>query len=1355
MRQNLAVPAHRLVNPARGALAEKAARPLRLALSAAARGRMTGAHWHVLLTAPRTAFGGTHSARARHAYELLEQVVADYLRPALTAAPVAEPSPTTPVAPGGAAPAEPHPHLAPSPASTEPNSAALDPAPVEPGTTPAAEPAPSAEPPAAPGPVAAPPAPPAAAVLADASDAAVPPGTAAAADPAASTPGNAPEARDTPTAPAPAPDAARNDAPAAKPVPSAEPSAAPSPVAVPPAPPATPTVPASTLDAAPPAPPAPPAHEPAVQVSADAPKTGATTITPAAPHPAADSAVAPAPASGPTPTTPAPVPTAPGTLHQARAALPKLIHAAADGKPTPLARDTDHALLTTPRAAAALGWNLTGAPMHGIADARKKLGDLIHHAAQGHPQVLRRHTTPVAVLLPATPDGTPRPATTPATAPAAAPTATPPTGLPPIPLQPQPTPPSVTPPAAPTPATAAPTPTPMPSTTVAGAPSTTSTTTATPTGPAPADQPQHPTPAAAPTPTAAPHTAVTAPTGALPPAPGVPAAATPPTPAGTAAEPHPAPEPARPASDAAPGTPAAPQEAPPPAVAHTAPDTGTPADATATPHPTPAPATTPATPTPTPAAPRAPRRLAPLGQALTTVLTPTTPDDTPTTTPVPRGLPTGIPTLDHALGGLQPGRFYLIAADPGTGGSLIATNAARTTALTHHHPVLYTASGLTRADIAARIVAAHLPVDYRRLRTGQLTPTEHADVTALHHQLTAAAPLYIDDGTDLTPAAIAETATDLPGLALVVVDRLQTADDPRLPLSGPRLTDAAQALAHLARTHHLPVLAALDTTHPDLITALGLDVTLTLTPDPDTTNHIRLTITERDLGTQATLTLYADRAHARLTDPAEFDPYAGIRDLTPEELAAIKPFPTTTDYAGAPHPAPEAPNPPTTAPAPTIPTTPVPEAPTNTAAPDSSAWPPVARPGHPTPAPAATAAAPHPANEPAAATPGDPVQPAQTPPQPAPASSPAATSTPQATPAAAPRRTARPSGTASSGGYAGRDYSYFTSQITRAVDQALTEYGGDVESATEALVKKAVPNAMALFEETRVGSNYEHTVYPELLEFLRKKTKDGADQIWEGRHNWTNTALLDQLNAGILNPVTVDALDTNASFLSAFKTYLPIGALQHDPAGGFDPKRSGIYLLTQRPTWHHPHLPDPIGNRHETGPVLLTDATIRLLIRCARYGLCDEPLIAECWTSGATEGLLEKFRRILTESRTTALAREAAGYADGTVAIEYIKAMYSKFTSTMGESNANLEIRRPEWMHIIRSQAFANLWYKAYKAHESGLTIVRARGTDELHVTGGEWRKIQGQEGGAFEEGRLTTHMKLKNRYTLPRKTAA
>lgn len=1159
---------------------------------------MTGAHWIVLLTAPRAVFGGPRSDRAQRAYGLLEQVVSDYVQPALTTA--AGSGATS----GGVA-------------GPVPEAATL-------GET---DPLPGA-------------------------------GIPADAVPEVTTGG-------------PVPDAAPDDRP------------------VEPGPP----VGGVSSPAA--------AHHPAEQ-DPGAPDPVAPTGTDAG-APATQATAAAAAAVNPVPV--------PATLHEARAALPKLIQAAGDGRPTLLARGTDHALLTAPGAAAVLGWDLTSAAAHGIADGRKKLGDLIQQAAQGRPQVLRRHAAPVAVLVPAAADGAPRPPGVPAaergadisatTAPSAAgPAGDPSTGLLGTASHPQPG-----------PSAAAPTSTPLPNNGVDSSPAPADAPPTTPTAltastapdspdsadqpPDSADQPPHAASAAALT-TAGPRTGVAAPADGLAPSPS-------------------------PSATAEPGT------------------------------------------TTTTAPPRALRRLAPFGQALDTILTtaPAAPDAEPPTA-LPRGLPTGIPSLDQALGGLQPGRFYLVAAGPGTGGSLIATGAAGTTTLDHHQTVLYAASGLTRADVAARIVAAHLPVDYRRLRAGQLNPTEQYDVTTLHHQL-AAAPLYIDDLTGLTAAAIAESATGLPGVALVVVDRLQSADDPRLPLSGPGLVDAAQALAHLARTRHLPVLAVLDTTDPDLIAALGLDITLTLTLTPDTSRYpdpdlIRLTITERDLGTQATLTLHADRAHARITDP--IDPYAGIRELTPEEAAAIKPFPAhAADLftPATPHPAPEAPTPTDPTPAPEAPTTTPAAAPHPAPAP--SVWPPVAVPGHTVPEPDAAPAA----------VPGGPARPAParrelaTGPAPAsaaqaPAAALAAISVTDADPVAgsvaAPRRGARPSGTRSSGGYAGRDYSYFTGQIARTVEQALEEHGGDVEAATEALVKKAVPNAMALFEETRVGGNYDYTVYPEILEFLKKKTTDGVDEVWEGRHNWTNTVLVDQLNAGALPPATVDVLDTNAAFLSAFKAHLPIGALKHDPTGGFDPKRSGIYLLGQRPSWEHPNLPDPIGNRRETGPVLLDDATIRLMIRCSRNGLCEAPVIAECWTSGASEGLLEKFRRVLTESRTAALERETAGYADGTVTIEYGKSMYSKFTSTLGESNANLDIRRPEWMHIIRSQAFANLWYKAHKAHQSGLVLVRLRGTDEIHVTGGQWRSIPGREGGVFEEGRQLTQMKLKDQYTLPRTAA-
>ncbi|MFG2463651.1 hypothetical protein ACGFWE_42365 [Streptomyces sp. NPDC048523] len=169
--------------------------------------------------------------------------------------------------------------------------------------------------------------------------------------------------------------------------------------------------------------------------------------------------------------------------------------------------------------------------------------------------------------------------------------------------------------------------------------------------------------------------------------------------------------------------------------------------------------------------------------------------------------------------------------------------------------------------------------------------------------------------------------------------------------------------------------------------------------------------------------------------------------------------------------------------------------------------------------------------------------------------------------------------------------------------------------------------------------------------------------------------------------------------------------------------------------WEHDNLPDPLGTRQEPGPVWITEPTLRLLLRLSspRNALCEPPLVHESYTSGATENLLEKFRTVLRDARTRALEQ------DDTVTLEYVKAMYSKFVSTMGESSYNKELRRPDWMHLIRSQAFTNLWSKAYKAHTEGMTVVRICGTDQLHLQG-DWRHV-------FREGRDLSEVKVKDSY--------
>ncbi|WP_395357941.1 multiprotein-bridging factor 1 family protein [Streptomyces sp. YH02] len=304
-----------------------------------------------------------------------------------------------------------------------------------------------------------------------------------------------------------------------------------------------------------------------------------------------------------------------------------------------------------------------------------------------------------------------------------------------------------------------------------------------------------------------------------------------------------------------------------------------------------------------------------------------------------------------------------------------------------------------------------------------------------------------------------------------------------------------------------------------------------------------------------------------------------------------------------------------------------------------------------------------------------------------------------------------------------------TDLIHQAVHAALTEHQGDTHAASAALLRRAIPDAMRLLDETRKGARYDVIAHPWIPDILKKQTSRGSDQIWEARPKWTRP----ELPAGLHH---VTALDINGAYLSALKTHLPLGQLEHSTGPTHDRRRAGVHLITP-PTWEHETvLPNPLGQRDEPGPLWVTEPTLRLLLRLSstRYGLCEPPRIHESYTSGATENLLERFRIALKDARDTAIAQ------GDDITLEYVKAMYSKFVSTMGESNYNRELYRPDWMHIIRSQAFSNLWLKALKARDEGITPIRVMGTDELHVIG-DWRRV-------FPEGRGVTEVKIKDTYT-------
>ncbi|MEU9339577.1 transcriptional regulator [Streptomyces sp. NPDC048290] len=298
--------------------------------------------------------------------------------------------------------------------------------------------------------------------------------------------------------------------------------------------------------------------------------------------------------------------------------------------------------------------------------------------------------------------------------------------------------------------------------------------------------------------------------------------------------------------------------------------------------------------------------------------------------------------------------------------------------------------------------------------------------------------------------------------------------------------------------------------------------------------------------------------------------------------------------------------------------------------------------------------------------------------------------------------------------------------VRETVAAALAAHDGDQRQAIAALTARAIPDAMRLLDMCRIGARYDIVRCPALPETLRKPSPHAPDRVWEARPDWQRPQAPDQTD-------TVAALSINGAYLAALKTHLPLGQLQPTDPHPHDRRRAGIHLITPSAWEHGAYLPSPLGPHFEPGPVWITESTLRLLLRLSssKYALCDPPVIHESYTSGSTENLLEKFRTTLRDARARALDEDDA------VTLEYVKALYSEFISTMGEPTSNRDLRRPDWMHIIRSQAFANLWSKAYKAYDEGLTLVKVCGADELHLQG-EWRRV-------FQEGQDLSQIKLKD----------
>ncbi|MCK6392072.1 DnaB-like helicase C-terminal domain-containing protein [Zoogloea sp.] len=137
------------------------------------------------------------------------------------------------------------------------------------------------------------------------------------------------------------------------------------------------------------------------------------------------------------------------------------------------------------------------------------------------------------------------------------------------------------------------------------------------------------------------------------------------------------------------------------------------------------------------------------------------------------GCPTGFRRFDEMTGGLEPGQLVIVGARPAMGKTIFACNVA-THAAAAGTPVLFVTLGMTRREIAARILAARSGVSVQAMRSDACRQDDY-DRMSSAVGCTMAWPFFIDDTPAVSVAYVRAKARRIHrnhGLGLVVIDYL-------------------------------------------------------------------------------------------------------------------------------------------------------------------------------------------------------------------------------------------------------------------------------------------------------------------------------------------------------------------------------------------------------------------------------------------------------------------------------------------------------------------------------------------------------------------------------------------------------
>ncbi len=173
------------------------------------------------------------------------------------------------------------------------------------------------------------------------------------------------------------------------------------------------------------------------------------------------------------------------------------------------------------------------------------------------------------------------------------------------------------------------------------------------------------------------------------------------------------------------------------------------------------------------------------------------------------GIASGYHELDNLTCGFQRGEMIVIASRPSMGKTAMALNMAEFMAADDNHPVLLFSLEMSKEQLALRFLASRSRVSASKLRQGNISTDDWANLQTAAGPLEKA-PIFIDDSADLNILRLRARARRMQAshnIQAVIIDYLQLmSSQGRVESRQVQIAEQSRGLKGLARELNVPVI---------------------------------------------------------------------------------------------------------------------------------------------------------------------------------------------------------------------------------------------------------------------------------------------------------------------------------------------------------------------------------------------------------------------------------------------------------------------------------------------------------------------------------------------------------------------